>query len=144
MSHWKKAILDRLDELHGLYGHDLSLPDILDGINTRLERARKLYGNERSLPEVVNGIYYQLDELRLLYGNESIEEILAGIIERRKRLNRLVELKGKGTISVDEHHEIDYLEAARQRHVDTLAKRKAQQSRATNGKNGVAKNGVRI
>jgi hypothetical protein len=134
---WKKAILDRLDKLHELYGHDQSLPDILDGINTRLERARQLYGYEKPIPEIVNSIYYQLDELRKLYGSECVEEILDGIIDRKKRLNRLIELKSKGMLSVDEHHEIGYIERLRQRYVDCLAKQKAQ-SRATNGKNGIA------
>jgi hypothetical protein len=36
--------------------------------------------NELSL--VVNRLYEQLDQLRKLYGSESIEEILAGIINR--------------------------------------------------------------
>jgi hypothetical protein len=30
----------------------------------------------------VDGLYEQLDQLRKLYGSESIEEILAGIINR--------------------------------------------------------------
>ena len=34
------------------------------------------------LPPVVDGLYEQLDQLRKLYGSESIEEILAGIINR--------------------------------------------------------------
>lgn len=34
----------RLDQLHGLYGRDQSLPDILDGLNNRLGYARELYG----------------------------------------------------------------------------------------------------
>jgi hypothetical protein len=143
MSHWKKAILDRLDKLHELYGHEQSIPDILDGIITRVERARQLYGNERSLPDVVNGIYYQLGELLQLYGTDSIEEILAGYIDRKKRLNRLVELKSKGTLTFDEHHEIEYLERLRQRRVDDLAKQKAQErkTRANNGKAPSAANG---
>jgi hypothetical protein len=36
---------------------DQSLPDTLDGLNTRLGHARILYGPERSIPEVVNGLY---------------------------------------------------------------------------------------
>jgi hypothetical protein len=49
--------------------------------------------------------------LRQLYGSESIEDILAGIIDRRKRFNRL-ELQSKVTVSAEEHHENRVPEAA--------------------------------
>ena len=62
----------------------------------------------RSLPEAVSGIYYQLDELRQLYGVQSVEQILAGVIDRKKRLNRLVELQSKDAVPVEERHEIEY------------------------------------
>jgi hypothetical protein len=50
----------------------------------------------------VSGIYEQLDELQKLYGGESIEAVLAGIIERKKRLNRMVELQSKVILNVHE------------------------------------------
>jgi hypothetical protein len=37
--------------------------------------------------------------LHQLYGSESIEEILAGIIDRKRRLNRLVELQSKTMVT---------------------------------------------
>jgi hypothetical protein len=82
-----------LSQLHRIYGHDQSLPQILDGLNARLGQARLLYGTERSPPAVVSGLYEKLDELRQLYGSESIEEILDGIIGRRRRINRMVKLQ---------------------------------------------------
>jgi hypothetical protein len=51
----------------------------------------------------------QLEELRQLYGSASIEEILAGIIDRKRRLNRLVELQRKTMVTAQEHEEIEYL-----------------------------------
>jgi hypothetical protein len=74
-----RDVLDRLDHLHGLFGGDQSLSDILDGLIMRLGEARILYGPGRSLPEAVSGICYLLDEMRKLYCSDSIEEILAGI-----------------------------------------------------------------
>jgi hypothetical protein len=55
----------------------------------------------------VNGLYYQLDELRELYGVESIEEIVGGIINRKRRLNRPVELQSKTIVTAEEHEESD-------------------------------------
>jgi hypothetical protein len=66
---------------------------------------------------VVSGLCDQLDELRQLYGAESIEEVLASIIDRRKRLNRLVELKSKVMVTGEEHHEIQYRERMFKRYV---------------------------
>jgi hypothetical protein len=98
--------------------------------------ARILYGPDRSLPEAVNRIYYLLDELRKLYDSDSVEEILSDIINRRRRLNRLVELKSFGWVTTEQHREIEYLERVRRRYVDTLVRQKAQGSKAcaTNGK----------
>jgi hypothetical protein len=79
--------------LHRIYGREQSLSDILDGLIMKLGEARILYGPGRSLPEAVSGLYYLLDEMRKLYGSDSAEEILSGIIERKRRSNRLVELK---------------------------------------------------
>ena len=76
----------KLDKLHCLYGRDKNLGDILDGINMRLARARRLYGPGASVPMVVKGLYDQLDELRKLYRPKSIEEILAGLIDRKSDL----------------------------------------------------------
>jgi hypothetical protein len=56
---------------------------------------------------VVNRIYSQLDELRHLYGSESIEEVLAVVIARKKRLNRVVEQQGKAVVTDDEHQSKD-------------------------------------
>ena len=45
------------------------------------------------------------------YGfDQSIEEILGGIIDRKRRLNRLVELKSKVMVDAEEHEEIQFLE----------------------------------
>ena len=132
----------RLDKLHDLYGHDQSLKEILDGLNTRLVRARQIYGPERSLPAVVSGLYDQLDELRQLYGAESIEGVLASIIDRKKRLNRLVELRSKVMVTDQEHHEIRYLERMFKRYVYSLTREKAQE-RAILTRNGTANGAAR-
>jgi hypothetical protein len=126
----------KVTRFHGLYGRDQSLSDILDGLIMRLGEARILYGPGRSLPEAVSGICYLLDEMRKLYGSDSIEEILAGIIDRKRRLNRLVELKAVGMVTVEQHHEIEFLERVRRRYICNLAKQKEQEhkARATNGK----------
>lgn len=81
-------IIARLEQLHGLYGSDQPMPEILDGLNTRLAYARQLYGPGRSLPQVVNGLYAKLDKLRQLYGSESIEEVVDDVISGRIRFNR--------------------------------------------------------
>jgi hypothetical protein len=73
-----RHVRSRLDQLHGLYGRDQSLPDMLDGLNKRLDQAQLLYGPERSLPAIVSGLYDKLDELRRRYGSVRIEEILDG------------------------------------------------------------------
>jgi hypothetical protein len=123
----------RLEQLHGLYGRDQSLADILDGLSSRLARARQLYGPGRSLPEVVNGLYEKLDELRQLYGSESIEEILDGIIDRKRRVNRLVELQSKMVLSAHELREFQVLKQQFKQYVADLARQKAQ-SRAIDAK----------
>jgi hypothetical protein len=69
-------------------------------------KRRILYGHGRSLPAVVSGLYVKLDRLRQLYGADQVEEILDGIIERKKRLNRLVELQSKTRVTINEHEEI--------------------------------------
>jgi hypothetical protein len=50
----------------------------------------------------VRRLYEQLDELHTLRSSAPIEEILAGIIERKKRLNRMVELHSKMTLNLQE------------------------------------------
>jgi hypothetical protein len=52
---------------------------------------------------------FRLDELHQLYGSEPLEEILDGIIERKKRLNRLVELQSKVIMASDEELELQFL-----------------------------------
>jgi hypothetical protein len=162
-----REVRERLDRLHELFGRDQSLLDILDGLIMRLGEARILYGPDRSLPEAVSGLYYLLDELRKLYGSDSIEEIVSGIIDRKRRLNRLVELKSIGWVTAEQHHEIEYLERVQRRYFDNLVRQKAQvrakngkapklpalpalpapqktngaQAHATNGKNGIANGG---
>jgi hypothetical protein len=74
----------------------------------------------------VSGIYYLLDERRKLYGSDSIEEILAGVIDRKRRLNRLVELKAIGMVTVEQHHEIEFLERVQRRYIHNLVKHRAQ------------------
>jgi hypothetical protein len=96
----------RLDQLHGLYGRDQPLPDILDGLNKRLGEARQLYGPGRSLPQVVSGLYAKLDKLRQLYGSDSIEEIVDDVIAWRLRFNRLVELQNKVMLSESDYDEM--------------------------------------
>jgi hypothetical protein len=58
---------------------------------------------------VANGLYDELDALRLLYGSEFVEEVLDGIIDRKRRLNRLVELKSKVIVTVDEQTKFIFL-----------------------------------
>jgi hypothetical protein len=129
----------RLEQLHGLYGRDHSLLDILDGLSSRLARARQLYGPGRSLPQVVNGLYEKLDELRQLYGSESIEEILDGIIDRKRRLNRLVELQSKMVLNAHELREFQVLKQQFKQYVADLARQIAQ-VRAIDAKNAITKN----
>jgi hypothetical protein len=100
-----RAVRNMLSQLHMLYGNDQTLHGILGGLHTRLTTARRIYGPTRSIPQVVSGIYEQLDELQKLYGGEPIEEVLAGIIERKKRLNRMVELQSKVALNVHELRE---------------------------------------
>ena len=97
-----REVRDSLDQLHGLYGRDQRLPEILNGLNARLSQARLLYGNGRSLPQVVGGLYEKLDELHKLYGSDRIEEILDGIIDRRRWLTRMAELQGKVVLNIYE------------------------------------------
>jgi hypothetical protein len=122
--------------LHRIYGREQSLSDILDGLIMKLGEARILYGPGRSLPEAVSGLYYLLDEMRKLYGSDSAEEILSGIIERKRRSNRLVELKSIGWVTTEQHHEIEYLERVQRRYFDNLVRKKAEarDTRTTNGK----------
>jgi hypothetical protein len=97
---------DRLDELHGIFGRDQEMPDILRGLTTRLTRARQLYGPNRSLPAVVSGLYDKLDELRRLYGSESIEPVLDEVIAWRKRFNRLIELQNQIVLNTLDYEEM--------------------------------------
>ena len=39
-----KELRAKPSQLHGIYGRDQSLPQILDGLNKRLDQARLLYG----------------------------------------------------------------------------------------------------
>jgi hypothetical protein len=75
---------------------------------------------------VANGLYDKLDALRLLYGSEFVEEVLDGIIDRKRRLNRLVELKSKVIVTVDEQDEIRFLERLFKRYVYNLARENAE------------------
>jgi hypothetical protein len=114
----------RLDELHGLFGRDQEMPDILRGLSTRLTRARQFYGPNRSLPEVVSGLYDKLDELRKLYGSESVESVLDEVIAWRKRFNRLIELQNQIGMSPLDYEEMRAIQ--RQFRCD-FAKQKARQ-----------------
>jgi hypothetical protein len=134
----ERGVCARLDRLHELFGRDQSLLDMLDGLITRLAAARQLYGPGRSLAMVVSGIYSQLDELRHLYGSDSAEDMLALVIARKKRLNRLVELQTKALATDDENQEIEYLI---KQYIYELVKEQAQ-TRKKNGKNGKAKSGL--
>ena len=73
----------------------------------------------------MSGLYEKLDELRKLYGSESIEEILDGIIDRRRRLNRMIELQRKVALSRHELDEFQVLKRQWQQYLDDLAKQKA-------------------
>ena len=97
------------------------------GLNKRLSQARTLYGPEQSLPAVVSGLYEKLDELRNLYGSDRIEEILDGIVDRRRRLNRMIELQSKVALSRHELNEFQVLKRQWQQYLHDLAKRKAQE-----------------
>jgi hypothetical protein len=66
---------------------------------------------------------------------KSVEEVLAVVISRKKRLNRLVEAQSKAPVADDEHHEIEYL--IRQ-YLSELVKEQAQ-ARAIRDKNGIGK-----
>jgi hypothetical protein len=69
------------------------------------------YARFIAIPDLINGIYDQLEELRQLYGlDQTTEEILAGIIDRRKRRNRLVALKSKIMVTTEKYEEIPFLE----------------------------------
>jgi hypothetical protein len=114
----------KIDKLHCLYGRDKNLGDILDGINMRLARARRPYGPGASVPLIVKGLYNQLDELRKLCRPKSIEEILAGLIDRKKRFNRLVELQSKALVSDEEKQEIKHLRRMFTRYLYQLARGK--------------------
>jgi hypothetical protein len=74
----------------------------------------------------VSGLYAQLDELRQVYGSESIEEILEGTIDGKGRLNRLVELRSKTMVTVDDREEIQFLTRLFVRYLHNLARQKAQ------------------
>jgi anion-transporting ArsA/GET3 family ATPase len=74
----------------------------------------------------VNALHDKLDALRLLYGSEFVEEVLDGIIDRKRRLNRLVQLKSKVIVTVDEQDEIRFLERLFKRYVYNLAREKAE------------------
>jgi hypothetical protein len=54
----------RLDTLHGLYGRDQSLSDILDGLYTKLGRARLLSGRERLDPDAPQTVQARLRPIR--------------------------------------------------------------------------------
>jgi CRP-like cAMP-binding protein len=80
--------------------------------------------------------------VRQLYGSESIEEILDGIIDRKRRLNRLVELQRKMVLSAQELREFQVLKQQFKQYVADLARQKAQ-SRAIDAKNLTAKSVAR-
>jgi hypothetical protein len=71
-----------------------------------------------------------------------IEQILAGIIERKKRLNRMVELQSKMMLNVHELREFQFLRQEFKQYVADLAKQKAQ-SHDIRGSNGIGKVGQR-
>jgi hypothetical protein len=131
----------KLDQLHGLYGRDQSLSRHLDGLNAQLVHARILYGGEQSLVAVVNGLYEKLNLLRQLYGNDELGEVLDGIIDRKLRLNRMVELQRKVALSVPELAEFHLVRQQFTRYVANLAQQKPQ-DRDIRGKNGISKNGL--
>jgi hypothetical protein len=79
----------------------------------------------RPLPFVVNGLYDKLDELRRLHGSESIEEILNGIIDRRRRINRMAELQGKVALIFHELREYEVLKQEYRQYLADLARQKA-------------------
>jgi hypothetical protein len=96
------------------------IPDILDGLNARLVRARQLYGPNRPMAAIVGAIYAKLDRLRQLYGSNDIEGILDGIIERKERLNRLVEVQSKTIATIAEQEEIQMILRQFRRHIHNL------------------------
>jgi hypothetical protein len=107
-----------------LYGKDQPLPGILDGLRSRVIIARPVYGPTRSIAQIVSGIYEQLDELRQPYGSESIEEILDGIIDRKKRLNRMIELQSKVALNVHELREFQVLKQQLKQYANDLSMQK--------------------
>jgi predicted CopG family antitoxin len=91
---------------------------------TRLAIARQVYGPPLSIAQIVSGIYEHLDELQKLYGGESIQEVLAGIIERKKRLNRMIELQSKVALNVHELREFQVLKQQFKQYVNDLSMQK--------------------
>jgi hypothetical protein len=85
-----------------------------------------MYGTDKSIAQVVEGIYARLDKLLEMYGPvERVEEILDGIADRKKQLNRLVELKSKVMVCADEHEEIQRIERQFRRYVYDLVRQKS-------------------
>lgn len=72
----------------------------------------------------MSGLYEKLDELRALYGFESIEEIVDGIIDRRRRINRMAELLGKVALISHELSEYKVLKQQFRQYMADLAKQK--------------------
>jgi hypothetical protein len=72
----------RVRERDGNRGMSLVSPPRLGYFRCPPAEPRWAHHATNELPLVVNGLYEQLDQLRKLYGSESIEEILAGIINR--------------------------------------------------------------
>jgi hypothetical protein len=68
-------------------------------------------------------------------GSESIEEILDGVIDLQRRLNRMAELQGKVALSLHELREFQVLKQQFRQYLAALAGQKAQK-RAIRAKNG--------
>ena len=66
--------------------------------------------------------------------HDRIDDVVAraGIVDRKRHLNRLVELKGKVVVTAKEHDEIQYLERMSKSYAHNLATRKAQEHARTN------------
>ena len=103
--------------------------------------ARIRYGSDQSLIAVVTGLYEKLNLLRQLYGNDELGGILDGIIDRKLRLNRMVELQRKVAPSVAELAEFQMIRQQFTQYVANLAQQKPQ-DHGIRGKNGISKSGL--
>jgi hypothetical protein len=82
----------------------------------------------RAIPEVVSGSTSKVDERWRLHGlDQPIEKILYGVIDWKKRLNRLVELQNKTMGKADERKEIRFSPSLLRRPQLGGRKRKSEQ-----------------